>query len=233
MPFEQALRILVRLADVTYARERGVYVIRPRALMGGGPPPGAVGENPITVEKVPVQYLRSSVVAAQIAPLPGGLVALEPLPRENALIARGTIDGINELKQLLRLVDVPAKPLRLTVGIRAPGVGRQPLSIRSTAHSFVGDELMTEERGSVGGHATHIKVRVRTHIQGTGELEVATDWDVSVPVAGGTRGPVRLVKRLTATTRLRPGKETPVAMVDLSSWGGKGTLLLWIEGAWR
>ena len=67
---------------------------------------------------------------------------------------------------------------------------------------------------------------------GDGQLQVASDWDVSVPVAGGPRGPIRLVKKLSTTTLLRPGEQLSVAEVDLSGWGGKGVLRLWLRGGW-
>ena len=53
-----------------------------------------------------------------------------------------------------------------------------------------------------------------------------------VPIAGGAKGPIRLVKRLSTTTQMRPGEQVPVAEVDLSGWGGKGVLRLWIRGQW-
>jgi hypothetical protein len=104
--------------------------------------------------------------------------------------------------------------------------------VRSTARTLVGDEVTIDEESVISGQPAHMKVTLRTQLLGTGELQVTSNWDVSVPVAGGAKGPVRLVKRLSTTTQIPAGQQVSVAEVDLAGWGGKGVLRLWIRGQW-
>jgi hypothetical protein len=78
-----------------------------------------------------------------------------------------------------------------------------------------------------------LKVRLKPLLQGDGGILLDSDWDISVPLAGGARGPVQFVKRLTTSTRVPPGQNAPVVVgqVDLSGWGGKGVLRLWARAS--
>ena len=104
------------------------------------------------------------------------------------------------------------------------------MSLRFAKYQALGNDVTIDEQSVLGSHPAHLKVTLRTQLLGTGDLQVGSDWDVSVPVAGGPQGPIRLVKRLSTTTQLRMGEQVPVAEVDLSGWGGKGVLRLWIRG---
>jgi type II/III secretion system protein len=259
IPFEEALRAMLRLVNVqgtvpvTYRKEGVVYEIGmrrpepatgPPAGGGGFPGVGSPGggfpgggfpssQREVPAEKLPINFLRPSDAVSYLnqQPVPG-IASIQPLPRDNSVIVRGDPDAIQDLKRLLQLADVPPRPLTLTAGISGPGVNGTPLAIRSAARTLVGDDVTIDEQSVLGGQPAHLKVTLRTQLLGTGDLQITSDWDVSVPVAGGPRGPIRLVKRLSTTTEIRPGEQVPVAEADLSGWGGKGVLRLWIRGDW-
>jgi hypothetical protein len=235
--------------EVTYNKEGDLYQIHlrrdepsPQPFPGGGiggyaegapryfggpPPPPAPVE-----EKVPVNYLRIEDALSYLSQESVSGVIYAALPHENALLVRGDPALVQNFKHLLQLADVPRRPLQVSVGISGPGFNGAPLAIRSSARSLVGDGVTIDEQAMIGGQPAHLKVTLRPQLQGDGNLQTASDWDVSVPVAGGPKGPVRLVKRLSTTTLLAPGRQVPVAEVDLAGWGGKGVLRLWIEGDW-
>jgi hypothetical protein len=221
--------------------------VGPQGGLGGGPVAqggfsGGIGGfggtggivPPLAAVKLPVNYLRPSDAADFLnrqQPLQG-ILSIQTLAHENALVVRGEPDSIQELKHLLSLADVPSRPLTLTAGISGPGLNGAPIAIRSTARSLIGDDVRIDEEAATGGQPAHMRVTLRTQLLVDGNLQVFSDWDVSVPIAGGAKGPIRLVKRLTTTTLMRPGQQVPVAEVDLSGWGGKGVLRLWVQGEW-
>jgi RNA polymerase sigma factor (sigma-70 family) len=241
MPFEEALNTLLRLgatsvsipgagvaqALVEARTVNGMVVIRRVGSTAPGPPETNTDS---VFEKVPIQFTRVQELVEQIRPQAIN-VSLQPLARENALLVRGRPEFIQELKSLLRMVDVPPKAIHLTVGVSAPGHDGRPLAIRSNVRTLAGGTAMVDDQASVGGQPARLKVSLQTMLQGNGSLQVASDWEISVPVAGGRRGPIRLVKRLSTTTSLPNARQTPVAQVDLVAWGGKGIVLLWIRGA--
>jgi hypothetical protein len=254
MPFEQALRAIMRLGTtttliqgagvvqrpVTYTKEGDLYQI---GLRRDSPPPnlaelvGGVGgqgrEASLEWAKIPVNFLRSHEAVAYLTQqAPQGIVSIQPLIRDNSLVVRGEHDAIQNLKQLLEFADVPALPLSVSAGISGPGLNGTPLAIRSMARSLIGNDVTIDEQATTSGQPAHMKVTLRTQLLGTGDLQITSDWDVSVPIAGGSRGPIRLVKRLSTTTRIPSGQQVSVAEVDLSGWGGKGVLRLWLRGEW-
>jgi hypothetical protein len=239
---------------VTYRKEGDLYQIgmRPPDLsempgggfggfggggLGGGPAgPGGLGgapPSPPVVEKIPVNYLQPDEAAGYLSRQGvQNISSIQALTHDNALLVRGDPDSIQELKRLLQLADVPSRPITLSAGISGPGINGAPIAIRSSARSLVGDTVFLAEQAATAGQPAHMKVSLRTQLLGDGNLQVWNDWDVSVPIAGGAKGPIRLVKRLTTTTQIRPGEQVPVAEVDLAGWGGKGVLRLWIRGQW-
>jgi Bacterial type II/III secretion system short domain len=203
---------------------------QPAGGIGYGPPLGM--DNAQTV-KVALSFLRPSEAISYLSQQPlAGIGSIQPMARDNTLIVRGDPDAIQELKRLVQLADVPSRPLSMSAGISGPGVNGAPLAIRSTARALVGDEVRIDEQSVLGGQPAHMKVTISTQPLGDGSMKITSDWDVMVPVAGGSRGPIRLVKRLSTTTLARPGERVSVAEVNLSGWGGKGVLRLWLQGDW-
>jgi hypothetical protein len=245
MPFEQALRAMLRSANasgipVTYTREGDIYLIRLRPPDPPAEPAVGSGSGPFqaaapVMEKLQIQFLRPQEAFDLLRqqPLPPGISGIMPYARDNSLVVRGEPQAIQELKSMVRLVDVAPRSLSISAGISGPGLNGTPLAIRSTARTLAGDAVTIDEQAATGGMPARLKVTLKTQLMGDGQLQVASDWDVSVPIAGGPRGPIRLIKRLSTTTLLRPGEQSSVAEVDLSGWGGKGVLRLWLRGEWR
>jgi hypothetical protein len=227
VPFDQALRLLLRIAsaashrEITYTAREGLYTITFREEMA---------VDAVLLEKIPLNYLRVADVVGQLNRALGSPnVSVEAATRENSLIARGAADDLAQLKQLVRLLDVPQPVLTITVGIRGPGTNGRPLALQSLARALAGRHVTIDEQAPAGAQGAHLKVQLDPVVQGDGDVLVDSDWDVSVPLAGGPRGPVRLVKRLTTTTRARPGEATAVAEIDAASWGGRGKVVLWLK----
>lgn len=197
------------------------------------------------IEKIPIQFITLQDVFAtlgvdlkgQLTPetaavsqlVPPGISVIKPLPVDNSLLVRGTPPAITQLKNLIRLSDVPARTIILRVGVTGPGADGRALNIQSIARTMNGREVTLDETTTAGGQNAHVKVRLNPIVQGDGGLLIDSDWDLSLPLAGGPRGPIRLVKRLSTTTRMLPGQGTAVGDVDMSTWGGKGSVRLWIR----
>jgi hypothetical protein len=249
MPFEQALRAMLRSANasgipVTYTREGDIYLIRLRPPEPSSEPPsgsspflgvgGISGGASPALEKLPLRFLRTQEAFDLLKqqPWPPGLSGIMPLPQDNSLVVRGEPQAIEALQNMVRLIDVAPRSLSMSAGISGPGPKGAPLALRSMVRTLVGEAVTIDEQAATGGIPAHMKVTLKTQLMGDGQLQVASDWDVSVPVAGGPRGPIRLVKRLSTTTLLRSGEQASVAEVDLSGWGGSGVLRLWLRGEW-
>lgn len=197
------------------------------------------------IEKIPIQFLTLQDLFAalgvdvkgQLTPettavsqlVPPGIRVIKPLPVDNSLLVRGTPPAIAELKNLIRLSDVPARTIILRVGVTGPGADGRALNVQSIARTMNGREVTLDETTTIGGQNAHVKVRLNPIVQGDGGLLIDSDWDLSLPLAGGPRGPIRLVKRLSTTTRMLAGRGTAVGDVDMSTWGGKGSVRLWIR----
>ena len=225
--FEAALRILLRQAGegqpgLSMEKTGDIYVIRVRAVEA---------EPEVFTEKVSVQFRPVAEVRDQLDRLrvPVGVEAIEPLPRDNSLLVRGSKSAIDGLKQLIRIVDVPTRSLSIRVAVTGPGTNGRPLQIASTARTLNSKEVVIDEEMSSGGETARIRVQVRPLVQGDGQVLAETDWDISVPVAGGSKGPIRLVKRLSSSARLQSTRSITVGEVDLASFGGQGTVRLWLR----
>jgi hypothetical protein len=230
--FNEALRTLVRLGSspdrpVTYEQTGGAYRVSVRKPEA----PPRLPEGDIW-EKIWLQFLRAEEVVAHLGTsvLPSGINGILAMPADNSLLVRGKVDGISDLKSLIRLIDVPSKTLALGAGVRGPGPNGRPVELQSQARTIPGHDVTLDDQARVGGQTARLKVRLRPLLQGDGGLVVESDWDVSLPLAGGARGPVQFVKRLATSTVVLPGQDVVVGQVDLSGWGGKGVLRLWVRG---
>jgi hypothetical protein len=233
VPFNEALRTLVRLGSssgqaVTYEVVGGAYHVQV-----GKPEPAEAPAAGDVWEKIQIQFLRAEELLAQLEPgaRPAGVRSLTLLPADNSLLARGDADAIADLKNIIRFTDEPTKTLALSVGVRGPGPNGRPVELESQAHTIRDHNVTINDQIRVGTQIGRLSVRLKPLLQGDGGILLDSDWDVSVPLAGGAQGPVQFVKRLTTTTRVPPGQSAPVVVgqVDLSGWGGKGVLRLWVR----
>jgi hypothetical protein len=228
--FDTALRLMIRQAAATQPGlilqklDNQNYVVRVRDETA----PAA--EEAVT-ERLPIQFYAATELRQQLErlTLPAGVELLESLPRDNSLLVRATPTALVELKRLVRLLDNPTRSLSIRVGVTGPGADGRPLQIASRARTLNAKEVVIDEETSSGDETARIKVQVRPLIQGDGQILVESDWDISVPVAGGAKGPIRLVKRLTSTARLQSTRGITVGEVDLGPFGGKGTVRLWLR----
>lgn len=239
---EQALRLLVRsmnVPDLATRKEGDVYVIKVER--------SGHANHDLVFAKIPVQFQRAEHVlgkllntkvlpngSAELAPgrslMPEGVVAIHPSSTENALLVRGIPDGIEMLKNLVRLIDIPERTLVLTVGVTGPGIGGKPLRIQSSARTLNGRSVMIDEEVPNGTQKTRLKVRLEPFVRGDNAIHVDADWDVTVSVPGARGEVIRLVKRFQSSTALQPGIGVAVSTVDLSAWGGTGHVRFWLRG---
>ena len=152
------------------------------------------------------------------------------MERDNSLLVRGTPEGMEELRGLIRLLDVRLDPVVLRAEIAGPGANGKPLALASLIHTLAGKEAVVEEKtvGGAAAQASRLQIRVQPLPQGDGSFLVENSWDLSLPLTGGPKGAttVRLEKRLSTTTRIRPGETVVVGEVNADQWGGKGKLVL-------
>jgi hypothetical protein len=228
LPFKQALRTFIRLASpqvpgLTFTEDNNIYVIRTTESV--------VPAGGVRLEKIPVSFLRVEDLVARLNSqlLPRDVEAIEPQPADNSLIVRAPETVIGQLRTLVRLLDIPPHQLVLRASVQGPGSNGRPLNFQATARTMNGGDVTLDEQTQVGAQVARMKVKLAPFVQGDGNIRVESDWDISVPVAGGARGPIRLVKRLNTTTTLVPGQGASVSEVDLSPWGSSGTVRLWLR----
>ena len=240
VPVPTAIRLVIRQAAVlapglTLSKDNDVYAIRirvaPRAVDPPAPPQGDDPPADYAAEKIPVQFQRAAQIVTQIVPdlLPAGIVSLTPIGADNSLIARGTPEAIERLQRLVRLTDIPTRMLSISVGVTGPGPGGRPLKFQSGARTLSGTDVTIDEQTGPGAEGARVKVTVKPLVQGDGTLLMDSDWDLSIPVHGGAKGPIRLVKRLRTSARVMSGRGSAIGEVDLGPWGGKGVVRLWLR----
>jgi hypothetical protein len=230
VPFDTALRTLIRLASpnvpgLTYQKDAGgVYVVSVRAESAS-----ASGTDMLL--KIPLSFMRAEEFLARIDPqlLPTEMRAIQPLSVDNSLLVRGPAEAVERLKRIVRLMDIPPHMLSVRASVQGPGASGRPLNFQAAARTINGREVVIDEQTVVGGQTARLKVSVKAFVQGDGSIAADSDWDVSVPVNGGARGPIRLLKRLATSTRLRPGHGAALGEVDLAPWGGTGLVRLWLR----
>jgi hypothetical protein len=119
--------------------------------------------------------------------------------------------------------------LSVRIGVTGPGTGARPFQLGSMTRTLNGKEVVIDEQTTSGGELARLRVQIRPVLQGDGGVLAESDWDLSIPVGGGPKGPIRLVKRLTTTARLQSGRSITVGEVDLAPFGGTGTVRLWLR----
>jgi hypothetical protein len=227
--FEAALRQLISLAAVlqpgVYLEKKfGAYAIKAREIPASDPE--------AVVAKFPVKFQNADDLIKQLERLgvTREVESVLSLPRENAVLIKGTRDEIVKLREIIELMDVPVQMLSIRIGVTGPGVGNRPFQLGSMARTLNGKEVVIDEQTTAGGEMARLRVQVRPIMQGDGEILTESDWDISIPVAGGPKGPLRLVKRLTTSARLQSGRALTIGEVDLAPFGGAGTVKLWLRG---
>lgn len=227
--FDATLRLLVRQAAVL---QPGVYLRKEDDIyrIGIRERPQTDAAQPV-LEKIPIQFQNAEELVRQLDRVGAtrDLDTIQALPADNSLLVRGTPQQLTQLKNVVRLLDNPTRMLSIRIGVTGPGVGGRPLQLASMTRTLNSREAVIDEQTTFGGEMARLRVQVRPLIQGDGGVLTESDWDLSLPIAGGPKGPIRLVKRLTTTARLRPGRSVTVGEVDLAPFGGNGTVRLWLR----
>jgi hypothetical protein len=228
-----AARLVVRLAGsfvpgLTIVREGNVLLIRiSQEIAASRATPGADGTS---TWKLPLQYLTAERAVEHLRQAsPSGIEALYAVPDGNHVIARGSTGALDELKSILSVLDTPTPMGELRVGITAPGPSGRPIALESTALFLSGKELTIDDRARRPNGLDRMKVRARVIARQSGGYLVETDWDLSVAVAGGAKGPVELMKKLSTSSTSAPGETVTIAEVSTASWGGTGMVKLWVR----
>lgn len=241
---QQALRLAVRQAassvpGLTSSKDGDVYVVK---VAHSG-----LANNEQTFEKILIQFQRADQIHRRLenpsAPhlhpgepgqgvslMPEGISTIHSSITDNSLLVRGTLEGIQALKNLVRLLDIPERTLVLTVGVTGPGFGSRELRIQSSARALNGRNVTIDEEVPTGLRQSKVKVRLEPFVRGDGAIHVDSDWDVSVSVPGAKGEAIRLVKRFQSSTTLQPGTGVAISTVDLGSWGGSGQVRFWLRG---
>lgn len=227
MGWESALRVLVRTASTP---ERPVEARREGETWVIGPPAGKAAAP--VVLKVPLHFISAEDAAARLTGriLPDGVLEVQPVPSDNSLLVKGSAPALEQLRSLLRLLDIPARSLLLVATVTARSPAGEPLVLRGVARTLNNRQVeLLEEQSRAGSPPVRMLVRLKPTVQGDGEILVESEWDLTLPVHGGAAGPLRLVKRLTTVARLNPGQAAAVGEMALSPWGGQGVVRLWLR----
>ena len=124
---------------------------------------------------------------------PEGLQGIVALRRENSLLAVGTPESIQELKNILRLIDVPRRRFHLRLSTRA-------LRAEGQASEFVPFKL------SDAAEDRQIEATLTPRLLGDGNVEV----QVSVKLTVGS-----VSRRLETSVIARPGKTVTVGTLGV------------------
>lgn len=226
--FDEALRLLIKCAgevqrDVYVQKQNGMYVI---GVQTRTPHP-----EPQRVSRIPVEFQNAADLVRQMERLGAtdGDVTVQASSIDNAILVKSTAKELKKVVDVISLLDVPAQMLSVRIGVTGPGTGARPFQLGSMSRTLNGKEVVIDEQTTSGGELARLRVQVRPVVQGDGGVLAESDWDLSIPVGGGPKGPIRLVKRLTTTARLRSGRSITVGEVDLAPFGGAGTVRLWLR----
>jgi len=226
--FEEALRLLIKRAgeiqpEIYAQKQNGEYVI--------GVQSRAIPPEPQRVSRIPLEFQNAPDLVKQMERLGAidGDVTVQASSIDNSILVKSTAEDFKKVVDVIALLDVPAQMLSVRVGVTGPGTGVRPFQLSSMTRTLNGKEVVIDEQTTSGGELARLRVQVRPVVQGDGGVLAESDWDLSIPVGGGPKGPIRLVKRLTTTARLRSGRSITVGEVDLAPFGGTGTVRLWLR----
>ncbi len=206
VPFESALETLLRSSPtrLTYRKDEKAYVVEAAPV-----DPPTRDENTVIVLK----HVTAPEMIRLLTPVrPDGIDWLLPVTARNALFVKSVDeDAVLQLRKLIQIFDAAPKELTL----RAEVVTVDGQNRRSTLFSTLivgrsGSTLVATDRtNGTPTTASRIKLTlIPTALES--DLEVNSDWDISLPLPGSKGGVVRLEKGLAATTRLSPGQTTLV-----------------------
>ncbi len=250
-PLDSALRILLQQGSntrqrLTYSREAGVYQIK--AI--------PVSAEPLQLEMIRLMLIRPSDVQERLkTAFPEvEFVAAGPSPN---LLVRAPADQIAALRQMVALLDEAPHTVVLkaevvlvssegtstarkaSTGFTKGGVSASSRSalLATTLQTTSGQEATSEDR-ILGSPAQSAKLHwnATPTLLGDGGYELHTSWEVSLSLSAGSMGKaignntglVRLEKRLSNVSRIRPGETVVVGGVILSQYGLKGEILFFV-----
>lgn len=145
-------------------------------------PPGVPGSAPIPPPASPAPLGGGAPNGPPALVVPEGITAIVGIRADNSLLVRGTPEDIQSLKQILRLIDIPSRQIRVRISagpLAAEGLVMNGASLR-LADGAGGDRLSAQVTGRVNGD---------------GSIDLTVDGTVSV---GGASRPLSTRVRVPA-----------------------------------
>lgn len=238
-PFDSALSLLLREGStpewrLTFVKEGSVYRIM--AVPNSSPD--------ARIERIPIANVQAETLTQQIQALvPDALVLTDA--HTNSLLIRGTGDTIQRAEIAARMLDLSPKKLHIKAEVVMTLEGKEAgsnLRLVTTLDSLSGKEAEAEETiSSTPERTSRLMVRAKPLPVASGAYEVTTRWEVSLPILTTIEGPigpggakqigmrvVKIEKRMTNTTRIKPGKNAAVGTIQLSQYGLKGQVVFFV-----
>ncbi|MGC4043923.1 MAG: secretin and TonB N-terminal domain-containing protein [Armatimonas sp.] len=231
----EVLTELLRGTAFEWRLNNNVYLIGKRNSGVAAPGTGGVrprnGSVPANAQSViiPVHRLPVADLLRQLQSiLPDGVDHVIAQPSTNALLAfSADPQVIDALQERVRLLDVQGEALTLKAEIlQIDERGAKSVLFSTKVQTRSGTPSTISDR-AIGAPPTGSSIRIMlTPTSMSGNVEVASLWEISLPLNASKGGPVRLEKSLTATAQLQPGKAVVVGETRRNQNGIKEQLQL-------
>lgn len=212
---------------LTYTVESGVYSVRvvPEA------------KSPLVLDKLPLTYRRPGEMIPSIeGRFPQADIV--DAQSDNALLIRADVETLNAIREMVRILDV--KPREFIVKAEVVMVAENAKKEKGAAlvstivRATTGKEAEGEDKVTgTPAQTSSLSLRVKVYPLGDGTFEVDNQWTMSLPLniaASGNKPAtlVRLEKRSSGTSRVKPGETNVVGGVVLKQYGLSGEILLFL-----
>lgn len=213
---------------LTYAKEGSIYRIRvvPESV------------EPSVLRSIPIQNVQAETLISQIQTLvPDALFLTNKTT--NSLLIRGTEDTIMQAVNIIRVLDVVPKAFILKAEVvmvlADKGKGKNTL-LSTILRSQAGQEAEGEDKiSSSPSQSSRLLLNAKAMPMGDGTYEVTTRWNVVLPLHASQveanskkESLIQLEKRVTNTTRVKPGQTNVIGGVILSQYNLKGEILFFL-----
>lgn len=238
-PLQQAVSLLLRASGkpLTWRLNQGVFVVEPKDQPS--PFPGRnTPRNPTVAPGVrgvvlAIRNLPAADLLRQLTPIrPDGIDNLLVQPGTNSLVAfASTPEDIDKLRERIALLDVASHMVLLKAEIvRVDEKNVRTVLFSTTVQGRSGNVSTVTDKANGTTTATTSDVKILlTPTVLDGRVDIASTWDLSLPLAGTKGGTVRLEKSISTTTQLKPGVLTLVGETKRNQNGLKDQVLLYLS----
>ncbi len=145
---------------------------------------------------------------------------------DGSLVVQGDPEDIDELKAIIRLLDVPVPSVECRIEVVSVSAGKKDRNIllQTMETGKCGTEIKAASK-TVGtaAQSSRLDVTIKATPLGDGEFEVETRWEASLPLPGAQKDQlVRLEKTFSNIRRVKAGETTMFGGIVLKEDQGVG-----------